>query len=74
MIYAEERQKKGEVWILPIILSDCMWQNTMLKKFTALPAKAKPIHSNHWNNEDEAWTNVAKGIEKIIKEFLNIEK
>lgn len=43
------------------------WQETKFSKFQALPNNSKPITT--WHNVDEAWTEVARGIRKIIEKF-----
>ena len=71
MQMAAERQKKSEVLILPIILDDSLWEKTILANFNALPVKGKPIHSKQWDTIDVAWTNVGRGIDRLISEFQN---
>ncbi|MDJ0578447.1 toll/interleukin-1 receptor domain-containing protein [Crocosphaera sp.] len=61
---AMERHELGEARVIPIILRDVDWKGATFGKLQALPRNAKPITS--WDNEDEAFTNVAKGIRKAV--------
>jgi internalin A len=65
---ATEKYKKKEVLILPIILQDCLWEKTILKEFTALPDKGKPIHS--WKPINDGWANVARKVDQLIRDFV----
>ncbi len=64
---AMERHELGEARVIPIILRDVDWKGATFGKLQALPRNAKPITS--WDNEDEAFTNVAKGIRKAVDEL-----
>ncbi|MHC5735348.1 SUMF1/EgtB/PvdO family nonheme iron enzyme [Nostoc sp.] len=67
---AIERHEAGEVCVIPIILRNVSWQSAPFAKLQALPKNAQPVKS--WNNQDDAFTNVAEGIkfaaEQLIKE------
>ena len=64
---AMERHELGEARVIPIILRDVDWKGATFGKLQALPKNAKPITS--WDNEDEAFTNVAKGIRKAVAQL-----
>ena len=64
---ALEREKNGECKILPVIVRPCIWDETILKNFLALPEDGKAI--NKYDNEDEAYTEIAKGVKDIIEEI-----
>ncbi|WP_437904702.1 toll/interleukin-1 receptor domain-containing protein [Sorangium sp. So ce327] len=55
------RHDAGEAMVIPIILRECKWSRAPFAKLQALPKDARPVTS--WANRDEAWTNVASGIE-----------
>ena len=55
--------------IIPIILRDCDWTSAPFAKIMALPTDGKPIQSKHWGYIDEALTNVAKGLRRVIEEL-----
>jgi hypothetical protein len=53
-----ERYEKSEVTIIPVILSQCDFKNSVLKKFEALPNKAKPI--SEYENQTSGWIEVVE--------------
>jgi hypothetical protein len=58
--------------IIPIILSQCLWKVTpfgekKLSNILALPDEGKPIVK--WDNIDDALTNVADGIYKVVQDL-----
>ncbi|MHC5850470.1 SUMF1/EgtB/PvdO family nonheme iron enzyme [Nostoc sp.] len=67
---AIERYEAGEACVIPIILRNVSWQSAPFARLQALPKNAQPVKS--WNNQDDAFTNVAEGIkfaaEQLIKE------
>ena len=54
------------------ILRACDWNDAPFGKLQALPKIAKPV--TNWNNIDEAFTNVAKGIRKAVEELRATSK
>ena len=62
-----EREAKGEAKVVPVILRACDWSDAPFSKLQGLPKDMKPVTS--WSNRDEAWTDVAKGIKKVVEEF-----
>ena len=62
---AIERERKGEVRILPVIVRDCDFLSTPLSAYKILPTDATPIKS--WIDRDEAWANVVNGIKTILQ-------
>lgn len=71
---AFERQKQGEVKIIPVILRDCLWQLDLLASLKPLPAGGHPIRSSHWENEDKAFKNIAVELQGIAREFLSAKE
>ncbi|WP_228038526.1 toll/interleukin-1 receptor domain-containing protein [Nostoc sp. LEGE 12450] len=69
---AIERHHAGEACVIPVILRSVDWSGAPFAKLQALPKNAEPVVSGNWHNQDEAFTNVAKGIraaaEKLKKE------
>jgi len=61
---ALERHEKREAIVVPIILKACDWTQTEFAKLQALPRNAKPIVK--WEDQDEAFLNVVKGIKQVI--------
>ncbi|MFL5628042.1 MAG: toll/interleukin-1 receptor domain-containing protein [Ktedonobacteraceae bacterium] len=66
---ALERHERGEARVIPVIIRPVYWQGAPIGKLQALPKDAKPVTS--WNNQDEAFFNVAEGIRKIVEEIRN---
>jgi len=61
---AMERHEKGEALVVPVLVRACDWQSAPFGKIHGLPKNVKPVTS--WNNLDEAWTDVAKGLRRLI--------
>ncbi|MDO9268852.1 MAG: TIR domain-containing protein, partial [Methylobacter sp.] len=59
-----QRRDAGECKLVPIIVRACDWEDQGFAKYNVLPMKGKPIKS--WDDQDEAWLEVVKGIKKII--------
>ncbi len=64
---ALERDKAGEARVIPIILRAVDWRGAPFGHLQALPTDAEAITS--WKNEDEAFTDVARGIRKVAEEL-----
>ena len=64
---AMERHEAGDARVIPVILRDCDWQDAPFGKLQALPTDGFAVAGKHWNNQDEAFTNVAKGIRAVAK-------
>lgn len=67
MARAIERHERGEARVIPVILRACRWTMAPFGKLQALPKNAKPVTS--WGNIDEAFENVAEGIEVAAGEL-----
>ncbi len=68
MRQALEKHKAREAHIIPIILHPVHWQETPLSDLQALPTDAKPVST--WPNHDEAYLDIATGIDKVVKTLL----
>jgi hypothetical protein len=60
MTRAIQRHESGQARVIPVIIRPSLWQGTPMGKIQALPKDGKPVTS--WDNRDEAWLDVAKGI------------
>lgn len=65
--YANRRSLEGFASLVPIIVRSADWEETLLGQYQALPEKAKAV--TIWENRDEAWTSVAKGIRRLVREL-----
>ena len=64
---ALKRDADKEARAIPIILRACDWKNSKMKVLQALPKDALPV--KQWPDRDEAFLNVAQGIEKAVTEL-----
>lgn len=64
---AIERHDRGEARVIPVILRSCLWTEAPFGKLQVLPKNAKPV--TKWEDIDEAFENVAAGIQKAIREL-----
>nr|VFJ56215.1 MAG: TIR domain-containing protein [Candidatus Kentron sp. FM]VFJ59002.1 MAG: TIR domain-containing protein [Candidatus Kentron sp. FM]VFK11939.1 MAG: TIR domain-containing protein [Candidatus Kentron sp. FM] len=66
--HALKRHEEGSARVIPIILRPCDWRyGVPFNKLQALPKDAKPVST--WENDDEAFTNIARGIRKAAMQF-----
>lgn len=71
---AYQRQKEGEVKIIPVILRHCVWQLDLLAGLNPLPQGGHPVRSRHWESEDVAFANIASGLRNIADEIIGAPK
>jgi len=64
---AIERDKRGEVTAIPIILRPSDWSDTPLGKLSAVPEKGEPISMAE--DRDDAFLRVVLALNKVIKEI-----
>lgn len=64
---ALERHRAGEARVIPVIVKPCDWESTPLGGLLATPRDGKAITT--WPNFDEAFTDVAKQIRKVVNEI-----
>jgi len=62
---AMERHKKGELVIIPILIRNSDFAESDFKTFQGLPSDLKPVST--WEDRDNAWLNVAKGLKRVIQ-------
>lgn len=68
MLRAMERHEAGTARVIPIIMRAVHWQHQPFSKLQVLPEGAKAVMS--WKDQDEAFMNVAMGIERIVNDLL----
>jgi internalin A len=64
---ALERETQRQALVVPIILRACNWEGAPFAHLQLLPKDAKPVTG--WQNQDEAWTDVAMGLQRAIENF-----
>jgi hypothetical protein len=67
---ALERHKKGEAVVVPVIVKPCLWDaHGEIVALQVLPKDGRPVSS--WRDADEAFTDVAKGVQNLMLERKN---
>ncbi|MEA5581965.1 GUN4 domain-containing protein [Nodularia harveyana UHCC-0300] len=66
---AIERHDAREACVIPVILRSVDWTGAPFAKLGALPKNAEPVVSRHWHSQDEAFTDVAKGIRTAVEQL-----
>ena len=61
---AMKRHEEGTARVVPIILRKCEWSSMPYAKLQALPRNATPV--TEYANRDEAYTEIVRGIEKLV--------
>lgn len=61
------RQRVGEAFVIPILVSEVNWLDAPFAHLQALPTDALPI--SNWPDEETALVNVAAGIRRAIEEL-----
>lgn len=61
---AFERQAENSARVIPVILRECDWKATDLRKLNALPDSGKPVTS--FSNEDTPFHQVTEGLRTVI--------
>lgn len=70
---AIERHQARETCVIPIILRSVDWSGAPFAKLQALPKNGEPVVSKYWHSQDEAFTDVAKGI-RLVAEKIKRER
>lgn len=69
MRQAMERQMAGLARVIPVILRPVLWTAAPFGQLQALPTDAHPVVSSHWYSPDEAFLDIAVGIQKVVQEL-----
>lgn len=62
------RHEQGTARVIPVIIRSADWRNMPFHNLQALSKDARPVVS--WQNRDETWTDVVRGIREVIGELL----
>lgn len=68
MKHALELSTTGMVRLIPVLLSPADWSISPLAQYHPLPSDGTPI--SLWKNRDTAFTEVAKGIRRVVEELV----
>lgn len=66
---ALERWQRGEAQVVPVLLSQCLWETSQLRRLRPLPDNGVPVTS--WTSRAEAWANVARGIHRMVEQMAH---
>ena len=69
---AFELNDMDEVYVIPIIIKDCLWDMTGFSEFQILPIDGKAVNS--WRLREEAWTATARGLKKAIDNIIILKE
>lgn len=61
---AAARNAPPNVYVVPVLLSDCSWDFSKLGSLNPLPANRKPV--KNWSNHAAAYEDIVKGLREII--------
>ena len=64
---AFERHAAKEACVVPVILRPALWTRSPEATLHALPEDGRPVTT--WENRDEAWLDVAAGINRLVGRF-----
>src|SRR5450755_112251 len=64
---ALDRDKAGQVRVIPILVRPCDQKGAPFAHLQVLPTNDKAITT--WNNRDEAWANVVRGIREVVNQI-----
>jgi hypothetical protein len=67
MMQALKRHQSGEACVIPILLRPVFYEGAPFERLALLPANGKAITS--WTHRDEAFTDVVRGLKRILQEF-----
>jgi hypothetical protein len=69
---AMERHETREARVIPVILRPVDWHDAPFGKLKPLPKNGKPVTS--WENRDEAFVSIAKGIRMAVEQLRPDER
>ena len=69
---AMQLRKKKQVVVIPVILRDCPWKDTVVSKLMAVPTDGLPV--SQWENKDAAWQDVYNHIKKRVRRIRGQRK
>jgi len=58
--------EEGNINIIPILVHECDFSNEPLGKFRTIPLNDRPVDSEFWGNDENAWKAVMDGLKELI--------
>ena len=74
MLDTVERGENGEIKVIPIILSACLWEDTPFAKLQVLPDKGIPIEKEFDRIKNEVYLHIVTEIKEIAIKIQNERK
>jgi TIR domain len=68
------RLKDGAAKVLPVLVRECLWEESVFSQLQMIPRDAKPIVSQYWQSNDEAFKEVAKEIRNVVSSSPPVPK
>jgi hypothetical protein len=65
---AIERHRAGKARVIPVLLHECLWQETALKDIQGLPPGMKPFGSLRRAQRLTVWSQIAQRILDVVKD------
>ncbi len=62
-----KRQQQEKAKVIPVIIRPCLWQDTPLANFQALPADGRPVSQSP--NPDRTWLIIARQVEQVARDI-----
>lgn len=62
-----ERQEQGKAEVIPVIVRPCLWEDSPLARFQALPTDGKPVALSP--DPDRTWVSIARRVEQVAREM-----
>lgn len=73
--YALSKLKNGEIKILPIVIRQCKWQDSIFKEYLSATKNGNPV--SKYDDHDDAWCEVVDNIKRLcikINELKECDK
>src|SRR5438270_6547102 len=64
---ALERHEAEKASVISIILRPVSWEDAPFAKLQVLPTDAKPVTSEAWYTQDDAFFDIVQGVRKVIE-------
>ncbi len=67
LAHALDREAAGTARVIPILLRDCLWDETPLADLQILPEGAEPVED--WDSPQKAYVQVARAIAQVVADL-----
>lgn len=70
--HALSRLENGEIRILPIIIRQCKWQDSIFKTYLSATKNGNPV--SKYTDHDEAWCEVVDNIKRLCTKINDLKE